>query len=47
MVIFYCRTGGRSAIATHFAEEKGYTHAKNYAGSIYDWADIDPKVRRY
>ena len=46
-IIFYCRTGGRSAIATAVAEKEGYTHAKNYAGSIYDWAEIDPKVRRY
>ncbi len=46
-VIFYCRTGGRSAMATAFVEEKGFVHAKNYAGSIYDWASIDPNVRRY
>jgi len=46
-VIFYCRTGGRSAMATGFVEEKGFVHAKNYAGSIYDWASIDPNVRRY
>ncbi|MSR85881.1 sulfurtransferase [Candidatus Woesearchaeota archaeon] len=46
-VIFYCRTGGRSAMATAFAKEQGYVHAKNYAGSIYDWATIDPSVRRY
>lgn len=47
VVIFYCRTGGRSAMATAFAEEQGYVHAKNYAGSIYDWATIDTNVRRY
>ena len=47
VVIFYCRTGGRSAMATAFAKKQGYVHAKNYAGSIYDWATIDPKVRRY
>ncbi len=46
-VIFYCRTGGRSSMATAFAEEHGYIHAMNYAGSIYDWASIDPNVRRY
>ncbi len=46
-IIFYCRTGGRSAMATAFAQEHGYVHAKNYAGSIYDWATIDPNVRRY
>ncbi|HIH14974.1 MAG TPA: rhodanese-like domain-containing protein [Nanoarchaeota archaeon] len=46
-VIFYCRTGGRSAMATQYAESIGYVHAENYAGSIYDWATIDPHVRRY
>ncbi|MDP3728251.1 MAG: rhodanese-like domain-containing protein [bacterium] len=46
-VIFYCRTGGRSAMATQFAESTGYVHAQNYAGSIYDWANIDLNVRRY
>ena len=47
LVIFYCRTGGRSAIATASVEKLGFLHAKNYAGSIYDWANIDPHVRRY
>lgn len=46
-VIFYCRTGGRSAMATTSAEQQGFLSAKNYAGSIYDWATIDPNVRRY
>lgn len=46
-IIFYCRTGGRSAQATAYAQSIGYTHAVNYVGSIYDWADIDPNVRRY
>ena len=46
-IIFYCRTGGRSAAATEYAKEKGYVHVQNYAGSIYDWAEIDPNVRRY
>lgn len=47
LIIFYCRTGGRSSVATACAEHQGFLHAKNYAGSIYDWAEIDPNVRRY
>ena len=46
-VIFYCRSGGRAAMATAFAEQAGFIHAKNYAGSILDWASIDQNVRRY
>ena len=46
-VMFYCRTGGRSAMASAFAEHAGYIHVKNYAGSVYDWATIDANVRRY
>jgi len=47
VVIFYCRTGGRSAMATAFAKAQGFVHAKNYAGSVYDWATIDAHVRIY
>lgn len=47
VVIFYCRTGGRSARATTIAKEKGYVLAVNYAGSVYDWSEIDPNVKTY
>lgn len=45
-LIFYCRTGGRSLIATNLAASKGY-NARNYAGSIWEWSETDPKVKRY
>ncbi|MBI5798085.1 rhodanese-like domain-containing protein [Candidatus Woesearchaeota archaeon] len=45
-IVFYCRSGGRAAQATHFAEHQGY-HAKNYAGSILDWSEIDKNVHVY
>jgi rhodanese-related sulfurtransferase len=45
-VIFYCRSGGRSAIATKIGAEKGFS-CENYAGSILDWAEIDPKITKY
>ena len=46
-IIFYCRTGSRSAVATTIALSKGYPNAKNLAGGIWDWSIIDPNVRRY
>lgn len=45
-IIFHCRSGGRSQQATLFANSKGYT-ARNFAGSIWQWAEIDPRVKRY
>lgn len=45
-VIFHCRTGGRSAQAAEYAETLGF-NAENYAGSIWEWAEIDPNVKRY
>ena len=45
-LIFHCRTGGRSAAATQIAAKLGFT-ARNYAGSIWEWADTDKNVKRY
>jgi len=45
-LIFYCRSGGRSENATAHAESKGY-NAKNFQGSIWQWAEIDETVKRY
>src|SRR3989338_1479778 len=45
-LIFHCRTGGRSEMATQIALGKGY-NARNYAGSIWEWAEIDKNVKRY
>lgn len=36
-IIFYCRSGARSGVATHLARSLGYTKAINYAGSFIDW----------
>ncbi len=47
LVIFNCRSGSRSNMATMIAEDNGYIKAKNYAGSVLDWAEIDPNVQRY
>lgn len=46
-VAVMCRSGGRSAQATHFLREKGYD-ATNVAGGILAWsARIDPSVPQY
>ncbi|KAH7104161.1 endoplasmic reticulum protein [Auriculariales sp. MPI-PUGE-AT-0066] len=37
-VIFYCRSGKRSASATDIARRNGYTNIHNYEGSWLDWA---------
>ena len=45
-MIAYCRTGGRSHIATDILIKKGFK-ARNYEGSIWEWSTIDPNVKRY
>lgn len=45
-LIFHCRSGGRSQQAAMIAENRGY-QAKNYAGSIWEWSEIDKNVKRY
>lgn len=46
-VAVMCRSGGRSAQATHFLRQKGYD-AVNVAGGILAWsARIDPSVPQY
>ena len=46
-MIFHCRTGGRSARATQIAHTQGFLNVQNYKGSIWDWSEIDPNVRKY
>ena len=45
-LIFYCRSGSRSASVKDLALAQGY-NAVNYEGSILDWAEIDPNVEKY
>ena len=37
-VVFYCRTGARSAQATAFMMARGFDQAYNLQGGIVDWA---------
>lgn len=36
-IVFYCRSGKRSAIASTIAESLGYTDISDYSGSWLDW----------
>lgn len=36
-IIFYCRSGNRSGVATHVLEMLGYTNVKNLVGGMVDW----------
>ncbi|KAK6905680.1 endoplasmic reticulum protein [Kwoniella mangroviensis CBS 8886] len=37
-IIFFCRSGKRSANAAELAGEKGYGNVRNYVGSWLDWS---------
>ncbi|MEK6941224.1 MAG: rhodanese-like domain-containing protein [Nanoarchaeota archaeon] len=41
LLIFHCRSGSRSQVATELALSLGF-NAKNYQGSILEWADMHP-----
>jgi rhodanese-related sulfurtransferase len=45
-LILYCRSGSRSQKVTEFALRQGF-HAVNYKGSVLNWSEIDPKVKKY
>jgi len=36
-IIFYCRSGARSAKAVEIAKLKGFKNLRNYKGSWLDW----------
>lgn len=36
-IVFYCRSGKRSATAAEIAGDLGYHNVRNYAGSWLDW----------
>jgi rhodanese-related sulfurtransferase len=47
-IVVYCRSGGRSAQAVQFLQQKGYAGAKNLVGGINRWAEvIDKTMRQY
>jgi sulfur-carrier protein adenylyltransferase/sulfurtransferase len=47
-IVVHCRSGKRSADATHFLRQQGFEKVQNLAGGILAWADrIDPKMPKY
>ena len=49
-IVFYCRTGGRSAMAAYALSQTGFNPAKlyNLTGGIHAWhSEIDPNVPKY
>jgi rhodanese-related sulfurtransferase len=47
-LLIYCHHGGRSARATEYLLQQGYTDVTNLAGGIDAWSlEIDPTVPRY
>ncbi|KAG9223024.1 hypothetical protein CCMSSC00406_0000287 [Pleurotus cornucopiae] len=42
-IIFYCRSGKRSASACDIAKRNGYTNLYNYEGSWLDWIEREGK----
>jgi rhodanese-related sulfurtransferase len=45
-VVFYCRTGGRSAQAAAFAAAQGLSDCYNLAGGIVAWAQAGLPIAR-
>lgn len=48
LMVFQCRTGGRSQAAAEYFRQRGFTRVFNLAGGIDAWSvEIDPSVARY
>jgi rhodanese-related sulfurtransferase len=45
-IIFYCRSGNRSAFAADAAQRLGYASI-NYVGSVLEWSRFDTNVNGY
>ncbi|VAX17717.1 hypothetical protein MNBD_NITROSPINAE04-371 [hydrothermal vent metagenome] len=43
-IVFYCKTGARSALSTKVATELGYKNLKNLRGSIKEWTEAGYEV---
>ncbi|HYA58111.1 MAG TPA: molybdopterin-synthase adenylyltransferase MoeB [Thermoplasmata archaeon] len=47
-LVLYCRSGDRSARATRFLLDLGFSNVRNLKGGINAWADrVDPRVPKY
>ncbi len=46
-IVVYCRSGGRSAMATTFLLRSGFDDVKNLTGGILAWKKYDDSVMLY
>jgi sulfur-carrier protein adenylyltransferase/sulfurtransferase len=47
-IVLQCRSGSRSARATRYMHEHGFSRVQNLRGGILAWADeVDPTMPRY
>ncbi len=47
-VVIYCRSGARSAQATHFLLANGYERVLNLEGGVLGWREhVDPSLTAY
>lgn len=47
-IVFYCRTGRRSAQACLFMQDMGFSRVSHLAGGLHAWSDlVDPTVPKY
>lgn len=46
LIIFYCRSGARSAKATKLAKKYGL-QAENYKGGVLEFSTVDDSVKAY
>lgn len=45
-IVFVCRSGGRSAQATSFAKQHGYTHVFNMLGGMILWNNLQFPIEK-
>jgi rhodanese-related sulfurtransferase len=46
-IIVYCRSGGRSKVATDFLTEQGFKQVMNLIGGILAWREFDNSIIPY
>ncbi len=44
LLIFYCKSGGRSSFACAFMEKTGFK-VNNLQGGLFAWKQINPKIK--
>lgn len=44
-IIFFCRSGKRSATACELAGKDGYANVRNYVGSMLEWNELEHGIK--